>query len=185
MAWLPATSMTVAPARSAIARCAGGGIIRSSVATRYQLGLTRQAGSVIAPPSAPTPHGTCESAMNAACRRATSPANDAANLSRSRNRKPSCGRQDRRNRRTGRRVGDQGVDRLALVGRERRDVHERRDLSLVAGLGDHGAAVGVADEDDRSVVRVDHLLGGRDVALEGHRRVLHDADVDPVRVSRS
>ena len=38
--------------------CAGGGIIRSSVATRYQLGLARHAGSVTAPPSAPTLHGT-------------------------------------------------------------------------------------------------------------------------------
>ena len=40
------------------AGCAGGGIIRSSVATRYQLGLARHAGSVTAPPSAPTLHGT-------------------------------------------------------------------------------------------------------------------------------
>jgi hypothetical protein len=46
MAWLP-TSTTVEPARSDIARCARGGIIRSSVATRYQLGLIRQAGSLI------------------------------------------------------------------------------------------------------------------------------------------
>jgi adenylate cyclase len=68
MAWLPATSVVVAPARSAIICCAGGGIMRSSVAIRYQLGLLRQAGSLIAPPSASKPHGTCESAMNAASR---------------------------------------------------------------------------------------------------------------------
>jgi hypothetical protein len=36
-------SVTVAPVRSAIERCAGGGIIRSSPVTRYQLRLTRQA----------------------------------------------------------------------------------------------------------------------------------------------
>jgi hypothetical protein len=49
MAWLPLASTTVEPARSDIARWAGGGIIRSSVATRYQLGLTRHAGSVTDP----------------------------------------------------------------------------------------------------------------------------------------
>jgi hypothetical protein len=51
----------------------GRGIIRSSVATRYRLGLIRQAASVIVPPSAFTPQGTWESAMNAACRRAGHP----------------------------------------------------------------------------------------------------------------
>ena len=84
-------SVTVAPIRCDIVRCATGLIIRSSVATRYQLGLLRQVGSVISPPSASTPHGTCESAMNAACSALTSPANEAWNFSRSRNRKPSTG----------------------------------------------------------------------------------------------
>jgi hypothetical protein len=55
---LPAASTTVEPARFAIWRCAGGGIILSSVATRYQLGLAFQAGSVTEPDRAPTPHGT-------------------------------------------------------------------------------------------------------------------------------
>src|SRR6266540_40867 len=89
--WLPATSTIVAPARSAIERWAGGGIIRSSVATRYQLGLLRHAGSLIVPPRASTPHGTCESAMNAACSAGMSAANESWNLPRSKNRKPSCG----------------------------------------------------------------------------------------------
>jgi hypothetical protein len=83
--------VTIAPARSAIARWAGSGIIRSSVTSRYHDGLLRQAGSVIAPASASTPQGTCESAMNAATAGATSPANEAANLPRSRNRNPSTG----------------------------------------------------------------------------------------------
>lgn len=34
--WLAAASVAVVPARSAIDCCAGGGIIRPSVATRYQ-----------------------------------------------------------------------------------------------------------------------------------------------------
>src|SRR5207302_2355001 len=63
----------------------------SSVATRYQLGLTRQAGLLTAPANASTPHGTCESAMNAASPGSTSAANEAANFARSRNRNPSYG----------------------------------------------------------------------------------------------
>src|SRR5215207_8453245 len=91
MAWLPALSTTVAPARLDIKRCAAGGIIRSSVATRYQLGFVLQAGSRTAPSSAPTPQGTCESAMNAAFSASTSAANEWANLALSRNKKRSCG----------------------------------------------------------------------------------------------
>jgi hypothetical protein len=41
MAWLPAASRTVAPARPAIIRWAGGGIIPSSVATRALRAQTR------------------------------------------------------------------------------------------------------------------------------------------------
>ena len=64
--WLPLTSITFAPARFDMARWASGGIILSSVDTKYQLGLVFQAGSVMVPLSASTPHGTWESAMNAA-----------------------------------------------------------------------------------------------------------------------
>ena len=74
--------MTVALARSPMARWAAGGIIRSSLATRYQDGLLRQAGSVTAPPSASTPAGTWESAMNDASFPGTSAAKAAANTAR-------------------------------------------------------------------------------------------------------
>src|SRR5262245_55840623 len=74
-----------------MARCASGGIILSSVATRYQLGLLFHAGCAGAPLSASTPHGTCESAMKAASADATSAAKDSANFVLSRNRYPSCG----------------------------------------------------------------------------------------------
>src|SRR5207342_1927589 len=70
---------------------AAGGIILSSVATRYQLGLVFQAGSLIVPLRAPRPHGTCESAMKAALSASTSAAKEARNLALSRNRYPSCG----------------------------------------------------------------------------------------------
>src|SRR5258705_7183077 len=72
-------------------RWAGGGIILSSVATRYQLGLLRHAGLVMGPASALTPHGTWDSAMKAAVSGFTSPANDAANFALSSRRKPSWG----------------------------------------------------------------------------------------------
>src|SRR4249919_3666280 len=72
-------------------RWAAGGIILSSVATRYQLGLDFHAGSLTAPLSASRPQGTCESAMNSAFSLATSAANAAGNFALSRNRKPSWG----------------------------------------------------------------------------------------------
>src|SRR4051812_14074534 len=72
-------------------RCAATGIILSSVTTRYQLGFAFQAASVIAPPSASRPHGTCESAMKAAVSASTSPANEAGNFVLSRNKNPFLG----------------------------------------------------------------------------------------------
>src|SRR5262245_15779780 len=74
-----------------MARWASGGIIRSSVATMYQLGLVFHAGSLTAPFSASTPHGTWESAMNAASSAVTSAAKESANFSLSRKRYPSRG----------------------------------------------------------------------------------------------
>src|SRR6266446_810285 len=91
MAWLPLTSTTVALARLDMARWASGGIILSSVVTRYQLGLVLHAGSLIAPLMAPMPHGTWESAINAAFSGSTSAAKEAGNFALSRNQKPSCG----------------------------------------------------------------------------------------------
>src|SRR5207253_9542618 len=72
-------------------RWASGGIILSSVGTRYLLGLGFQAGSVIGPDSASTPQGTCELAMNAAVSASTSTAKEKWNFALSRNKKPSCG----------------------------------------------------------------------------------------------
>ena len=60
----------------------GRGIIPSSVATRYQLGLLRHAASLIVPLRASTPQGTCESAMNAASSALKSAANEAGIISR-------------------------------------------------------------------------------------------------------
>jgi hypothetical protein len=156
--------------------------MRSSDATRYQLGLLRQAGSLIVPLSASRPHGTCESAMNAASSAGRSAAKDSANFSRSRNRKPSWGGRIGGTGALGGRVGDQRVDRLAGVGCERRDVDDAGDLVVHPGFRDDDAAVGVADEDRRAVLLVEDVVGGLDVALERERLVLHDADVEAVRL---
>src|SRR6266404_7882238 len=91
MAWLPDASTTLAPARCDIARCAGGGIILSSVATRYQLGLVRHAGLDTFPSSAAMPQGTCDSARKAASSGSRSAAKEAANFDLSSIRNPFCG----------------------------------------------------------------------------------------------
>src|ERR1700739_4583245 len=91
MAWLPLTSTTVAPARLDMARWAAGGIILSSVVSRYQLGFILHAGSLITPLMAPQPHGTWAAAINAAFSGSTSAAKEAGNFALSRNKKPSCG----------------------------------------------------------------------------------------------
>src|SRR5882672_2705571 len=90
-AWLPCTSLTVAPARLDMARWASGGIIRSAVATRYQLGLLLHAASVTAPSRALTPQGSWELAMKSALSFGRSAAKEAANLALSSSRYPSCG----------------------------------------------------------------------------------------------
>src|SRR5437867_13356519 len=83
--WLPLTSTTVDPARLDIARWASGGIILSSVETRYQLGFVFHAGWLIAPLRASTPHGTCEWAMNWARSGLTSAAKNEGNFALRRN----------------------------------------------------------------------------------------------------
>src|SRR6478735_7046389 len=90
-AWEAASSSTVDRARRDMARWLSGGISRSSVATRYQLGLSRQAGRVIVPAAALVPHGGCESAMNAATSAGRSAPKDAWNLVGSWKMKPSRG----------------------------------------------------------------------------------------------
>src|SRR5215210_5502643 len=72
-------------------RCASGGIIRSSLATRDQLGFAFQAGWLFGALTASSPQGTWESAMNAARSGSTSPAKEVGNLALSSSRKPSCG----------------------------------------------------------------------------------------------
>src|ERR1700722_7770776 len=111
MAWLPFASTTVEPARFAIERCASGGIILSAVATRYQLGLTFQAGAVTLPSTASMPAGHCDAAMKEASSGRTSAQKASANLSLSRNSNPS----------TGGRIGGAGAPGGALAIRLKTD----------------------------------------------------------------
>src|ERR1700678_3390102 len=106
--------MTSASARFAINLCASGGIILSSVATRYQLGLDFQAALPTTPLSAPSPHGTWESPMKAARPGSTSAANESANFVGSRKKKAILRRQNRRYRSPGNRIFDQHTNRLAV-----------------------------------------------------------------------
>jgi hypothetical protein len=154
-----------------------GGIIRSSVETRYQLGLFRQVASLIAPPRASSPHGTCESAMNAANSTSTSAANESWKLLAVEEKKSILLRQDWRLRSVRGEALDQGVHRLARVRCEGRDVDERRHVRVVASFGDHRSAIGMTNENDRLSQRVDDALGRDNVALKRERRILDDADL--------
>jgi hypothetical protein len=173
MAWLPGTSTIVEPARLDIMRCAAGGIILSSVTTRYQLGFAFQAGSVTAPPSASAPHGVWASAMKAAVFASMSPANEAANFALS-----SAAGSAGPARPAG--IGNESVDRLAFVGGEGGDVDEARDVRMIAGLSDRSPAIRMTDENDRAGLQVDNQPGRSDVAGKRKRGDLNNADVEAV-----
>jgi hypothetical protein len=111
-----------------MARCASGGIILSSVDTRYQLGLALHAGSVTAPLSASS-HEGCRLGANVRSERL--PESRAIE-----EQEPALRRQDRWYRRARRRVLDQARDGLASVRSKRRNVDQAGDLRIVSGLGD-------------------------------------------------
>ena len=83
-------------------------------------------------------------------------------------------RKDRRYRRTGRRILDQRRHRLAAIRGECGDVHERGDLRVVARFGDHDPTIGMSDEDDRTLLRREDELRGRDIVGQRRGRVLDD-----------
>ena len=121
-------------------RSALGGIIRSSVASRYQLGFVLHAGSLILPFSASIPHGTWESAMKAAMSGSTSPANEAENSALSRNRYPSCGGRIGGTGAPRRWISYERRHRLAFVGSECGDINQSGDFRVIAHFDDHRAA---------------------------------------------
>ena len=136
-----------------MARCAGGGIILFSVATRYQLGLIRQAGSVIDPPRASTPTGNLRVGHERGLLGGQIAGERRGKLLSVQEQEAVLRRQGRSHRRAGRRVSDERIHRLARVRRECCDVHQCRHVRVRARLGDDRSAVGVADENDRAVLR--------------------------------
>ena len=52
---------------------------------------------------------------------------------------------------------------------------------MVPGFGYHRSAVGMANEDRWTVLKVEDVAGGFNVALERQGLVLHDAHVESVR----
>ena len=73
-------------------------------------------------------------------------------------------------------IRHEGVDRLVLVRRERADVDQGRHVRVSAGFADDRAAVGVSDEHDRAVLRVDDHPRGGGVARQRQGGVLHHGD---------
>ena len=73
-------------------------------------------------------------------------------------------------------VGAELQDALARLRRERGDEDERADLRIAQrGVGDHRAAVGVSDEDDRPGDLVDDVADRGGIAREAAQRVVgHD-----------
>ncbi len=69
------------------------------------------------------------------------------------------------------------VDRLIFLRREGRDVDERLDLVVIAGLRDHGAGPGMADQNHRAVLLLDHAARGGHVAIKRIERILYRHDV--------
>ena len=112
--------------------------------------------------------------MNAAFSASTSAANDVVELRTVQEQVSVLRRQDRRDRRVGWRIFDQRRNGLTLVRSKRRDIDELRDLRVIAGFGDDCSAVGVADQDDWPVLRVNDAPGGHDVIGQRQRRVLDD-----------
>ena len=51
-----------------------------------------------------------------------------------------------------------------LVGCEGRDGDESSNALMAFGLGDHRSPIGMADEDRRPVLKVEHVSGRLDVA---------------------
>jgi hypothetical protein len=74
-------------------------------------------------------------------------------------------------------TAEKRVDRLVLVRRECADVDQGRHVLVGSCFGDDGAAVGVADQHDRAVLRVDDAPRRSGVARQRQSGVLHRSDM--------
>ena len=161
-------------------------------ATRAWLGFDFHAGCVTLPASASTPREPAIRHEPRQCR---------IDVRRERGRElgavqlrgPILRRKDRRDRRSGRRIGDQRLHGFASVGDEGGDVGKARDLGIVSGFRDNDSTIGVADKDD-GVLRCgdrapghDHVVGKRDCRVlddDDFVAVLAEDAVDPASRNR-
>ncbi len=70
-----------------------------------------------------------------------------------------------------------GIDGLAFIRSERRNVDKRSDLRIGAGFGDDGATVGMTDQYDRALGPGDRKSRDSRVASKSRRWILRDAYV--------
>ena len=56
------------------------------------------------------------------------------------------------------------------------DVYEPDDVREVTGLGDHRPAIGMTNEQDRTVDLLDHLLRAPGVVRQGRQGILHSME---------
>jgi hypothetical protein len=66
------------------------------------------------------------------------------------------------------------------AGSECGDMHEPRNQRVISSLRDHGAAIGVVDEDDGLFLVMNDLASCHHVIGQVDSRILHDAHIVPV-----
>ena len=157
--WLPLTSTTLEPARLDIHRWASGGIILSSVVTKYQLGFVFHAGSAdrsVECLNAPRDLGIRHKSSRVWCHVS---GEGSGKLRVIEEQISILWRQNRWHRSTGRRVLYQRGHRLACVGSECSHIDQPDNFRVTACLRDHGPAVRVADKDHWAVQVGNRSLG--------------------------
>src|SRR5262245_862910 len=159
-----------------MARWASGGIILSSVAIRYQLGLVLHAGSLIVPLRAATPHGNLRIGPERCLFCVHIGGERGGELCLVLEQITVLRRQYWRHGGAGWRMFIERGHGLPFVRSERGDVRQPCNVWMVPGFSDHRSSVGVADEDCRSVLRCKSSLGNCYVVLQRHCRILDNAD---------
>jgi len=62
---------------------------------------------------------------------------------------------------------------LAGIGREGGDIDEAHNIGVITGLGDHGTAIGMSNQEDRLPLLGDHLAGALSIIGKRSQRILH------------
>src|ERR1700733_10146344 len=176
--WLDGISTVVAPMRLANWRSASGGIASSFSATRNQDGCDFQAGTPITSSSVDAARGCCTAYMTRACTVSTSAAKWLTKSSSGSQAKPCLSMSRCARAGVGGTLRQQSADRFAFVKTEGRNVDQASDVRCVRAQGsDDLAAVGVASDNGRAVLAVQHLTQPGDVIGQGGLRELRCRNV--------